>query len=179
MPYMSLTSTHRLVWVALMAALISVGGMIVIPIGPVPISLQTMFVALAGLLLGPLHGFLAVALFLGAGVIGLPVFAGGKAGLGVLLGPTGGYLAAFLLTAFIYGLAGGRARKPLWLTVILCLCALLLTYVLGSLRLAFVIDVSAAKALALGALPFFIGDVFKISVAISAFRFLQRKRLVP
>ena len=177
--HISLNSTHRLVWVALMAALISVGGMIVIPVGPVPISLQTMFVALAGLLLGPIHGLLAVCLFLGAGAVGLPVFAGGKAGLGVILGPTGGYLAAFILTSVIYGLAGGRKRKPLWVTAALCLCAAVLTYVLGGLRLASVMEITAVKALMLGALPFFIGDVFKIGVAVSAYHFLQRRNLLP
>lgn len=179
MSHMPLSSTHRLVWVALMAALICVGGMIIIPIGPVPISLQTMFVAMAGLLLGPIYGFLSVCLFLGAGAIGLPVFAGGKAGLGVLLGPTGGYLAAFILTSAIYGLAGGRKRKPLWLTIILCLCAAFLTYFLGSIRLAFIMDISTPKALILGALPFFVGDVLKIGVALSAYRFLQRRNMIP
>lgn len=179
MSHISLVSTHRIVWIALMAALISVCGMLIIPIGPVPISLQTMSVALTGLLLGPVHGFLAGCLFLGAGAIGLPVFAGGKAGLGVLLGPTGGYIAAFVLTTIIYGFAGGHRHKPLWITVLLCLCAVFFTYILGSIRLAYVMDVSVTNALILGALPFFIGDIIKIGIAISAYRFLQRRNLIP
>ncbi|MGB8933246.1 MAG: biotin transporter BioY, partial [Anaeromyxobacteraceae bacterium] len=87
-----LAATHRLVWTALLAACIAVGGWLQLPIGPVPITLQPLFILIAGYLLGPARGAAAVALYVLAGVLGMPVFAGGKAGLGVLLGPTGGYL---------------------------------------------------------------------------------------
>lgn len=76
-----------------------------IPVGPlgVPITLQTMAVALAGLLLGPWRGLLAVLLYLLLGFAGLPVFAGGGSGLGVLVRATAGYLLAFPLAAFVTG----------------------------------------------------------------------------
>ena len=59
MPYAHVTALHRLVLIALFAALLAVGGWISIPIGPVPITLQTMFLTLAGLTLGPRDGALA------------------------------------------------------------------------------------------------------------------------
>ncbi len=70
-----------LVYTALFVALISVGAFIAIPIGPVPIVLQNMFVLLAGLLLGPAWGTACVAVYLLVGLAGLPVFAGGTSSI--------------------------------------------------------------------------------------------------
>jgi len=74
------------------------------PLAPnVPITLQTLWVYLAGVVLGPLWAGVAFTLYLLAGLIGLPVFAGGNAGLGVILGPTGGFLIGFPLAAMTIG----------------------------------------------------------------------------
>jgi biotin transport system substrate-specific component len=74
------------------------------PLAPnVPITLQTLWVYLAGIVLGPLWAGVAFTLYLLAGLVGLPVFAGGNAGLGVLLGPTGGFLVGFPLAAMTIG----------------------------------------------------------------------------
>jgi len=74
------------------------------PLAPnVPITLQTLWVYLAGIVLGPLWAAVAFILYLLAGLIGLPVFAGGNAGLGVILGPTGGFLIGFPLAAMTIG----------------------------------------------------------------------------
>lgn len=94
---------------ALMAALMAAGALFHLSLGPVPFTLQDMCVALAGLVLGPRHGLYAVGLYILAGCAGLPVFSGGRAGLGHLIGPTGGYLAGFLLLAFCAGLGGRSA----------------------------------------------------------------------
>jgi biotin transport system substrate-specific component len=77
---------------------------VVHPLAPnVPITLQTLWVYLAGIVLGPLWAGVAFTLYLLAGLVGLPVFAGGNAGLGVLLGPTGGFLVGFPLGAMAIG----------------------------------------------------------------------------
>jgi biotin transport system substrate-specific component len=76
------------------------------PLAPnVPITLQTLWVYLAGVVLGPVWAGVAFTLYLLAGLLGLPVFAGGNAGLGVLLGPTGGFLFGFPLAALLAGTA--------------------------------------------------------------------------
>jgi len=77
-----------------------------IPMGPVPITGQTLGVLLVGGLLGSRRGVLAILFYLGVGTLGAPVFALGMAGPQVLLGPTGGYLFGFLLAAGTVGLAG-------------------------------------------------------------------------
>ncbi len=93
------------VFAALIAALAILPG---IPVGPlgVPITLQTLGVLLAGVVLGPARGAAAVLLYLVAGLIGLPVFSGFTGGFGVLAGPSAGYLVAFPLAALVAGLLG-------------------------------------------------------------------------
>ena len=72
-----------------------------LPFTPVPLTLQNFAVVLVGLLLGSRRGAIALALYLGEGAIGLPVFSAGSGGIAPLLGPTGGYLMAYPLVAFV------------------------------------------------------------------------------
>ncbi|KAB7746126.1 hypothetical protein GA707_00920 [Nostocoides sp. F2B08] len=98
------TSTD-LALIASFAALIAVLG-IVPPIAvglPVPITLQTMGVMLAGLILGPRRGALAVVVLLALVAVGLPLLSGGRGGLGVFAGPSAGYLVGFVLGAYVTG----------------------------------------------------------------------------
>ncbi|MGJ9412786.1 biotin transporter BioY [Aeromicrobium sp. CF4.19] len=100
--------------IAAFAALIAVCAIlpaISVGAGIVPITLQTFGVLLAGAVLGARRGFLAVLLYLAVGAAGLPVFAGGKAGLGILTGPTGGYLLGFALAALLCGLLVERLPR--------------------------------------------------------------------
>lgn len=79
--------------------------------GPVPITLQTFAVLLAGAVLGPVRGFLAVLLYIAAGAAGLPIFSGGAAGIAVLQGPTAGYLAGMPLAAALCGFLVSRLPR--------------------------------------------------------------------
>ena len=94
---------RMMVYASLFAALTAVGAFLAIPIGPVPIVLQNMFVYLAGLLLGGRWGLASVGVYLLAGACGLPVFAGGLGGISRLIGPTGGYLIGYLPAVFLNG----------------------------------------------------------------------------
>jgi biotin transport system substrate-specific component len=179
-PGTRLGAIHRIVWTALLAACIAVGAWLQLPIGAVPITLQPLFVFLAGYLLGPAGGAGAVALYVAAGVLGLPVFAGGKAGLGVLLGPTGGYLAGFVLGAAVTGLAAPRGRPIGWARGILTgALALGLAYAIGAARLAQVLRFDARKAIAVGVLPFVAFDAVKVAVALVVARHLRARGLAP
>ena len=183
-----LAGLHRLVWTALMAALIAVGAMVMLPVGPVPVTLQTLFVALAGLVLGHARGAGAMLLYVLAGVMGLPVFSGGKAGFAHLLGPTGGYLFGVACMACSAGLGGLRGREARGLTIrpsrvalalCCCLVGLAVAYLAGAARLMQVLDIDAARALVVGVLPFLPGDVVKVVLAVAAWRFLAVRRLLP
>ncbi|MDR3073149.1 MAG: biotin transporter BioY, partial [Deltaproteobacteria bacterium] len=176
-----LFSIHRLVWMALMAALTAVGGMIAIPVGPlspVPITLQTMFVLLAGLILGPRGGAFAMLLYMAAGALGLPVFAGGKAGLAVFLGPTGGFLVGFLPSAIICGFAKRIPPRSYPAILLYCALATAVTLAIGTVQLAAVLQVSMTKALAVGVVPFLPGGVLKCLGAAFIYRFLTVRGLL-
>lgn len=176
-----LARLHRLVWTALSAASMAGGALLVLPIGPVPVSLQPLFVLLAGFALGPRRGALAVGLYLLAGVAGLPVFSGGGSGLGHVLGPTGGYLLGFALTAFVAGLATrGRGELLSWPRGLLFGAAgILCAYVLGASWLARVLGLGLNQALAVGVAPFLPADGLKIVAAVACYRFLSRCNLLP
>ena len=101
-------STLTLSFVALFAAIICVGCFIRIPLGVIPIVLQNVLCILCGVLLGGLLAGAPTALFLLAGLIGLPVYSGGTSGLAVWMGPTGGFLLGYLLGAIAAGLIAGK-----------------------------------------------------------------------
>lgn len=101
-------SILKLSFVALFAAIICAGCFLKIPLGPVPIVLQNALCILTGTLLGGILGGLPTALFLVAGLIGLPVYSGGSSGIGVWAGPTGGFLSGYLIGAVIAGFIAGK-----------------------------------------------------------------------
>src|SRR5450756_918649 len=94
------------------ACLTALGALVQIPIGPVPITLQVLFVLLSGLVLGSRLGALSQIEYLAIGFAGAPVFAGGKSGLIALLGPTGGYLIGFVVGAYLAGLVAESIARP-------------------------------------------------------------------
>jgi len=176
----TLLDLHRLVWTALMAALIGAGAYLIVPIGPVPISMQPLFIFLAGYALGPRHGVLAMGLYLLAGTIGLPVFAGGRSGLGHLLGPTGGYLFGFLASALLCGLAKKNGELIPWGRGILFgIPAILAAYGAGAAWLKAALSFTWAKAIAVGVVPFIPWDAVKIVAALACCRYLARHNLLP
>jgi biotin transport system substrate-specific component len=85
--------------------LIAISAQIAIPLPftPVPLTLQTLVVLAAGVVLGSSRGALAITLYLLEGCAGLPVFSGAASGITHLLGPTGGYLIGFLPAAWLTG----------------------------------------------------------------------------
>lgn len=169
-----------MVWVALMAATVGAGAYLIVPIGPVPVSMQPFFVFLAGFVLGPKRGVMAIGLYLLAGTIGLPVFAGGKSGLGHLFGPTGGYLFGFLVSAFVSGLAQNKERQLTWSRGMACGCgALLLLYVMGAIWLKFSLSIDWYKAWLVGVVPFIPWDAIKVVMALFCCRYLIRYNLLP
>lgn len=151
---------RKMVLASLLASLTAASSLIAIPIGPVPITLQTLFVLAAGGILGARWGAVSMSLYLLLGVAGLPVFAGGTSGVGRLLGPSGGYLFGFVLSAALVGLITERlkARTYLFLSTLAGLC---LIYLLGSVWLSLVGRMPMDKALILGVLPFLPGDLVK------------------
>lgn len=153
------------VYTSLFVALIAVGAYIAVPIGPVPIVLQNMFVLLAGLILGPVRGLACLGVYLLIGAAGLPVFAGGKAGIGVVFGPTGGYLLGYLPAVFVAGALSRTLGRTLTGDIIAAIVASLIVYAAGVPWLKVAFSMSWGKAVSAGMLPFLIGDAVKIVLA--------------
>jgi biotin transport system substrate-specific component len=170
---------RMMVYASLFAALTAVGAFLAIPIGPVPIVLQNMFVYLAGLLLGGRWGLASVGVYLLAGACGLPVFAGGLGGISRFIGPTGGYLIGYLPTVFLIGTMSQRAKPRVVSDVLVMICGTLVLYACGVSWLKIVTGMSPAKALALGMVPFLIGDALKIAAAAAIARALRPVVRVP
>ncbi|MDI6029215.1 biotin transporter BioY [Corticibacterium sp. UT-5YL-CI-8] len=104
-------TTRDLALSALFAAIIIVLGLVPpIPLGfiPVPITLQSMGVMLAGCIIGAKRGALAYAIFVLLVAAGLPVLSGGRGGLAILMGPTGGYILGWIVAAFVTGFIAER-----------------------------------------------------------------------
>ena len=144
----------------------SFGAYVAVPLPwtQVPLTLQTLFVLLAGAVLGARAGAGAMALYLALGVSGAPVFSFGGAGLPWLVGPTGGYLVAMPAAAYLVGVVAGRDRG--WLRLVAGLSLGTLTIYLGGVaQLALLTGQELGPLLAVGVLPFLAGDVTKILAA--------------
>lgn len=159
--------------IAVFAALIAACALMpAIPVGPlgVPITLQTLGVALSGLILGPWRGFAATALYLLVGFAGLPVFAGGASGLAVFAKPSIGYLLSFPFAAAVAGALAayfvrrGLKGQYLWLFVAGFGASILVIHPLGIIGMSLVAQIPLATA-ALIDLAFWPGDIVKNFVA--------------
>jgi len=138
---------------------------IVLPFTPVPLTGQTFAVLLIGAALGSRRGAASMALYIALGALGLPVFAGGEAGLAYLSGATLGYLVGFVMAAYVIGLLAERGlERNVRTSIIPFLVGTVLIYVCGVAWLSIVMG-SLSKAIAAGLLPFLIGDAIKLSVA--------------
>jgi biotin transport system substrate-specific component len=166
-------SVKPIVYSALFIALISIGAMIAIPVGPVPIVLQNMFVLLAGLILPPAWAAGCVAVYLLMGFAGLPVFAGGTSGIGKVVGPTGGYLLSYLPAAFLTSVISGRDEKRVIRDSVATITGMAVIYLFGVPWLKWVLAISWSKALAVGMYPFLAGAVVKMIAAVIIARKLR------
>jgi biotin transport system substrate-specific component len=159
---------------------LAVSAKVEVPFYPVPMTLQTLAVLALGALFGARLAAATVALYLGEGLVGLPVFAGAAAGPVYLAGPTGGYLAGFLLAAALVGALAERGWTRGWLSAIAAMTlGHLVIFAAGYAWLAPMLG--AGKAWAVGVVPFAAATLVKTllaaALAIAARRFAPRGSL--
>lgn len=165
--------TRSMIYVALVAALTCIGGFIRIPLLPVPLTLQTLFVYLGGSLLGSKRGAISQILFLLIGLAGIPVFAMGG-GPGYLLQPTFGYLAGFPIGAFVLGtwLEKSDMSNEIVKLYLAHFLALIAVFLIGVVYLYLNVKYIAGKemdmvyAVSSGFLVFMPGEVIKIIISV-------------
>ena len=161
------------VYASLLAALTAAGAYLSIPIGPVPIILQNMFVMLSGLLLGSRWGLASVGVYLLAGACGLPVFSGGLGGISRIAGPTGGYLLGYLPAVYVIGLITEKTKQNMFYDVIAMTCGCIIIYLCGITWLKILTGMTLSKTLVAGMYPFLIGDALKIAAAAAIAKSLR------
>ncbi len=137
-----------------------------LPFTPVPLTLQTFSVLLAGAFLGKGGGALSQGTYILMAGLGLPIWAGGGSGFCRLWGPTGGYLLAFPVAAWVVGLMVEGEDRPDWPKVLAAMASgCFMIYFLGLFQLSLWNHWGWKRALMLGLLPFCPGDLVKLIAA--------------
>ena len=137
-----------------------------VPGSPVPITGQTFAVLLTGAALGPLRGAAGQATYLALGLVGLPVYTGGAAGVDVAFGGSFGYLAGFVVAAFLVGALARRGLDRNAGGVLLAFAVGTVTiYALAVPWLMVRLDLPLTTAVDVGVVPFLLGDALKAALA--------------
>jgi len=164
-------------YVAGFALLTAIGALIRIPLPftPVPITMQTFFVLLSGVILGGRKGSLSQIVYVSAGVVGLPVFAGMTSGIALLSGATGGFLAGFIVAPKVVGLILGESaeRRRLILALIAGTAAI---FLLGNIWLLILMNGDILKTLSLGLIPFLPGALIKIGLVVAVVEAMRHRK---
>ncbi|MFA9397616.1 MAG: biotin transporter BioY [Clostridiaceae bacterium] len=179
--------TRDIVLIGAFAALTAIGALFLsIPIKPVPITLQTFFTALSGVILGSKRGAMSQLVYVLLGLIGIPVFAGFTGGLGVIASPSFGFLIAFIVGAYVIGKITENLKKENnILTGIKLLaavfCGYMVIYLIGLPYMYFILHVvmgssiTVLESLKVGMLIFLPGDIVKcIIISIIGVALLPR-----
>jgi len=156
-------TTRQIVYMATFNLILIASAYIQIPLpfSPVPVTAQTMAVLACGLFLGPFWGAATVLAYLLEGSLGLPVFAGGTAGLAKLMGPTGGYLLGFVPAAYLVGYLSQRVRPMSYWRLLLVLVSGT-TVIFGCGLIMLSLFSSEDSLLVMGLYPFLPGAAIKI-----------------
>ena len=176
-------SVLRTAFIALFAAIICFGCFIKIPLGVVPIVLQNVLCILCAVLFGGIWGGTPTALFLLAGLIGLPVYSGGSGGIAVWLGPTGGFLPGYLIGAVAASFIAGKpcveekeiTYKSAFRVIAAIITGMIILYIPGVIRFSYwasaagkIPQDTTTFAYTMGAcvIPYIPGDTIKVVIAI-------------
>lgn len=177
-------SIRAITFTALFSAIFVVLSTVSIPIGisPIPITMQTFAILLAGIMLGPFYGFCSILLVMVLAAFGLPLF-NGNGGLPLLLGPTGGFIWMFPFAAMAAGFAAkwirGRGVVSFLLLFVALVVSSALVYVTGVLWYAHLSGLSIAKAVAGAVIPYIPGDLVKAFGATAVLVAMRRLNLMP
>ena len=152
--------TALLAGTATFVALMAAGAWAAIPVGPVPVTLQTFFLLLAAPVMKR-RAVVPAAVYLLLGALNLPVFHAGLSGIGVLLGPSGGFLIGFVPAAAVAGLAYETRSRGIRIAGLAGATAVI--YACGVAWLVLSAGLTLPAAFLVGVLPFLPGDVLKIA----------------
>ena len=160
-------STKDMVQIAMFTAVVAVLSHIAIPMpSGVPVTLQTLAVALCGYVLGSKKGAVSLLVYALLGAVGAPVFANFKGGLGAIAGPTGGFIWGFIFMAFLCGL--GIESKHKWLAVVLGIAGVLVCHACGAAQFAIIKGNGFWSSALLVSVPYLVKDFLSVIIALGA-----------
>ncbi len=161
---LNLVKSSKLLWILSFTVLTAISAQIAIPVKPVPFTLQTMMVVLAGAFLGARNGAYSQIIYLALGSIGLPIFAqtpDGLIGFARLFGPTGGYLLAFPVAAYLTGYIIEKNKS--YIPVVLAMFAGNVVIILSGMSFLYTFYVrDLSEAFMLGAAIFSLWTIVKV-----------------
>lgn len=159
--------TRDMILVSLFTTLTAVGAFINIPIGPVPISLQFLFTALAAILLGAKLGALSQIIYVVLGLIGIPIFTGGG-GISYIFKPTFGYLIGYIIGCFIIGKLSEKIGDKTFIKLFSSIIGgVVVVYLIGVpymyliLKYVMGVNITVSAAIKTGCIVFIPGDILK------------------
>lgn len=167
--------------IGIFTALTAVGAFISIPLGPVPITLQTLFVLLSGLILGSKKALLSQIVYVLLGLTGLPIFAGFSGGLQTVLKPSFGFMIGFIVAAYVIGKLTEKNQYSVNKMIFSVLVGSIIIYAIGIPYMYYILNgvlskgLNIIQVLKLGMFLFVPGDVLKAFVAVLLSSKLQGK----
>lgn len=165
-------STKDMALVAVFTALTAIGAFISFPIGPVPITLQSLFVILSGIVIGPKLGALSQIVYISLALIGIPIFAGLTGGPQTIMKPSFGFIIGFIFAAFIVGKIANSERKISSKRIFIAsLVGTITIYLFGLPYMYYMLNIvmgnnfSFVQVFNMGCLLFLPGDFIKFVIA--------------
>ena len=170
--------TRMMILAALFAALTAVGAFIRFPLGAMSVTLQFMFTAMAGVLLGAKWGAVSQAVYVVLGLVGLPVFTMGG-GIGYVMQPSFGFLLGLIPTAWVIGRLTEKENGH-WRIALACLAGLAVLYLIGLPYMYLIMKLYLHKSITVwtavkaGMLVYLPGDAIKIALTVLLYKPLRR-----
>lgn len=172
-------SVQSMAKIAVCSAILCISSYIIIPLPiiSVPFTLQFLAVVLVALLLKPTHALIAQTLYTLLGIVGLPVFSGGKSGLGIIFSPTGGFIIGFIVASFLISLLKGKKESFTRYILVSVFIGIPSTYVFGIIFYLFYAN-NAFEMFSLFAVVDIVKCVIAVLLAISINKALNSKGTV-
>ena len=168
--------------VSLLTALLSISSYIafLLPFTTIMFTAQTIVINIIAMILKPKHSALAMVIYMALGIVGIPVFAGGNAGIGYLFSARGGFYFGFLVAVVVMSLVKGDKLSYLRYVIVMILVGMPIIYLFGTVQMSYVSKMNFFHTLELAAFPFIPWDVAKCFlaafIAVRVNKYLKYKR---
>lgn len=172
-------TTKNLIYTAIFSSLMAICAWITIPTATAPFTLQTFGVFLALLVLGGKKGLMAIFVYIGMGMVGLPVFSGFTGGFGVIFAQTGGYILGFISQGLVYIAFTKFFGEKFYIKIVALVIGLFVCYAFGTLWFVEIYSknnsqIGFATALSWCVIPYIIPDLGKLLMAVSISKSLKK-----